>query len=203
MDKGELITSIDGVNFYYGGWNKKGWHLVFTSLENFHVGNNILQPPTKRDCERIYRNLYKEKTKFEVYENGGGGIALFILNNYNVPIEAFGNIECQHDGYLSECISEIDTWRTWDGKITEEIKDWLKDERYLEYVGATNIQEYYSEWSNPVNADLVVDNKGIRIGNVGAAACNALGMSYEERESILSKLGYDGIYTSSIYGFNK
>ena len=60
MNKGDKICTIKGVDFFYGGWNGNGWHLVFTNLENFHVGDNILQLPTKRDCERIYRNYYKD-----------------------------------------------------------------------------------------------------------------------------------------------
>lgn len=58
MNKGDIITTIEGINFYYGGWNGNGWHLVYTQMENFHVGNNILQLPTERDCKRIYTNYY-------------------------------------------------------------------------------------------------------------------------------------------------
>ena len=60
MNKGDLITSIKGINFFYGGWNENGWHLIFTNNENFHVGDNILKLPTKKDCERIYRNYYED-----------------------------------------------------------------------------------------------------------------------------------------------
>lgn len=59
MNKGDLITTIQGINFYYGGWNANGWHLVFTHNENFHVGDNILKTPTPDDCRRIYRNYYE------------------------------------------------------------------------------------------------------------------------------------------------
>ncbi len=59
MNKGDLIVTINGINFWYGGWNGNGWHLVYTNFENFHVGDNILQLPTVIDCERIYHNHYK------------------------------------------------------------------------------------------------------------------------------------------------
>lgn len=59
MNKGDLITVIEGVNFYYGGWNENGWHLVFTHNENFHVGDDILRLPTSDDCRKIYRNYYE------------------------------------------------------------------------------------------------------------------------------------------------
>ena len=60
MNKGDKICTINGIDFFYGGWNGNGWHLVYTNLENFHVGDNILQLPTERDCQRIYRNYFAE-----------------------------------------------------------------------------------------------------------------------------------------------
>ena len=59
MNKGDKICTINGIDFFYGGWNGNGWHLVYTNLENFHVGDNILQLPTERDCQRLYRNYYE------------------------------------------------------------------------------------------------------------------------------------------------
>ena len=51
MKKDDLICTIEKINFYYGGWSN-GWHIVFTSLETYHRGNNILQLPTKEDCKK-------------------------------------------------------------------------------------------------------------------------------------------------------
>lgn len=65
MNRGDIIATINGINFYYGGWNCNGWHLVFTNTEfshigeNFHVENDILNLPTKRDCQLIYHNYYE------------------------------------------------------------------------------------------------------------------------------------------------
>ena len=61
MNKGDIITTINGIDFFYGGWNRNGWYLVFTQLENFHVGDDILRLPTKRDCEQIYRNYFERE----------------------------------------------------------------------------------------------------------------------------------------------
>lgn len=58
MKKGDKIGTVNGIDFWYGGWNANGWHLVYTSLYNFHVGDNPLVYPTKRDIERLYRNTY-------------------------------------------------------------------------------------------------------------------------------------------------
>lgn len=59
MNKGDIIATINGINFYYGGWNGNGWHLVHTQLENFHVGNDFLRLPTKKDCEKIYHDYFE------------------------------------------------------------------------------------------------------------------------------------------------
>ena len=53
MKKDDLICTIEKTNFYYGGYSN-GWHIVFTDLETYHIGNNILQLPTKEDCKKIY-----------------------------------------------------------------------------------------------------------------------------------------------------
>ncbi len=52
MNKGDIIATTNGINFFYGGWNENGWHLVYTQIENFHVGDDILNLPTKRDFEK-------------------------------------------------------------------------------------------------------------------------------------------------------
>lgn len=66
MNRGDIIATVNGIDFYYGGWNSNGWHLVFTNTEknhigeNFHVGNDMLKLPAERDCERIYHNYYED-----------------------------------------------------------------------------------------------------------------------------------------------
>lgn len=58
MKKKDIITEINGVKFYYGGYNENGWHLVYTDDENFHVGKERSVLPEVKDCQRIYRNYY-------------------------------------------------------------------------------------------------------------------------------------------------
>lgn len=58
MENNTIITEIEGVKFYYGGWNNNGWHLVYTNLYNFHVGNDPHILPTEKDCKRCYVNTY-------------------------------------------------------------------------------------------------------------------------------------------------
>lgn len=60
MKKGALICTIENINFFYGGWNYQGWHLVYTENENFHVGTDEKIVPNKKDCERIFKNYYEE-----------------------------------------------------------------------------------------------------------------------------------------------
>ena len=60
MDKGTGICTINGIEFFYGGWNENGWHLIYTFNENFHVGNEENVLPTEKDCNRIYKNYYED-----------------------------------------------------------------------------------------------------------------------------------------------
>jgi len=60
MEKGDMIALINGISFFYGGWNENGWHLVYTETENFHVKSNISEIPNEKDCKRIYRNYYED-----------------------------------------------------------------------------------------------------------------------------------------------
>ena len=59
MEKNTLICTIKGKQFFYGGYNLNGWHLVYTEDENFHVNNQADTLPTEKDCHRIYRNYYE------------------------------------------------------------------------------------------------------------------------------------------------
>lgn len=58
IKKGDLICVIEKTNFYYGGYSN-GWHIVFTDLETYHIGNNILQLPGKKECQKIYDIYYR------------------------------------------------------------------------------------------------------------------------------------------------
>ena len=58
INKTVVIAEIEGVVFYYGGWNENGWHTVFTEDENFHVGKDKGIMPTEAECTRIYKNYY-------------------------------------------------------------------------------------------------------------------------------------------------
>ena len=59
MGKGEIITTINEISFYYGGWNENGWHLVYTYNENFHIKHDISKMPTSEDCRKIFYNYYE------------------------------------------------------------------------------------------------------------------------------------------------
>lgn len=58
MYKNGLITIIENIDFWYGGYNENGWHLVYTSLYNFHIDKDRLNFPTIADCKRLYQNTY-------------------------------------------------------------------------------------------------------------------------------------------------
>ena len=56
MNKGDLITIINDINFYYVGLSQQGWNLIYTNDENFHTpqGSDHV-----KECNRIYNNYYK------------------------------------------------------------------------------------------------------------------------------------------------
>ncbi|MEG1353662.1 MAG: hypothetical protein RR255_00055 [Bacilli bacterium] len=60
MNKNGLIATIENVDFWYGGYNdnNNGYHLVYTSLYNFHLDKDRLDFPTIVDCKRLYQNTY-------------------------------------------------------------------------------------------------------------------------------------------------
>lgn len=59
MEMGDLITVIDGIEFFYYGYNEIGkWHLICTDKYNFHIEKDKDDMPTERDCEICYKNTY-------------------------------------------------------------------------------------------------------------------------------------------------
>ena len=56
MKKNELITTINGIDFYFGGYNENGWNQIFTNDENFHVPK---ESDLAKECKRIYQNYYE------------------------------------------------------------------------------------------------------------------------------------------------
>lgn len=67
ISKGDKITDINGMSFYYAGWNVHGWHVVYTKgvRNDFKVIKEKHILPTEMDCKEIYRKFYEEKKYLE------------------------------------------------------------------------------------------------------------------------------------------
>ena len=62
--------------------------------------------------------------KFEVYENGGGGILLYLFDDEEVK-KVFEGWECGEKGGLLNAINQLvedpDAWESWDGDLIERL----------------------------------------------------------------------------------
>lgn len=62
--------------------------------------------------------------KFEVYENGGGGILLYLFEGEEVK-KVFEGWECGEKGGLLNAINQLvedpDAWESWDGDLIERL----------------------------------------------------------------------------------
>ena len=141
--------------------------------------------------------------KFEVYENNGGMITLFVLFENGGAVAAYGNWE-HLDGSLKEAIEQLktdpDAWKTWGGDIGGDIEmpmvqeiagfegqPW--DERPVYRDREMTLSELYDEcatggvrfergddliaWSTP-------DGWEYDYSKMGAAGCNALGLDEDD-----------------------
>ena len=62
--------------------------------------------------------------KFEAYENGGGGILLYLFDDEEVK-KVFEGWECGEKGGLLNAINQLvedpDAWESWDGDLVERL----------------------------------------------------------------------------------
>ena len=62
--------------------------------------------------------------KFEVYENGGGGILLYFFEGEEVK-KVFEGWECGEKGGLLDALNQLvedsDAWERWDGDLVERL----------------------------------------------------------------------------------
>lgn len=136
--------------------------------------------------------------KFELYEDNGGGLHLFLLNNEGRAIAGYGNWEYGPQGNLKEAIAEIDEYEQWGG-------DYGGDIELPQKVVATNTNpnsDHYgepTEWAETTVDDLYREICGDRTSEqiawsngkdifycsrqrMGYAAKKALGLEEEDDE---------------------
>lgn len=112
-----------------------------------------------------FLNEHPIVTKFEIYEDNGGGLYLCILDKAGNCIRVFENFEYQDGPSLQEALvllSENEaSYELWDGDLSERI-GYPPAALYEEGLGS-----------------LIADNVGIWISQLGAAGTKALGIDGE------------------------
>ena len=120
--------------------------------------------------------------KFEVYENGGGGILLYLFEGEEVK-KVFEGWECGQKGGLLNAINQLvenpDAWKDWDGDLVERLGGRYVVDEVDEWTGAViadhfepyTVEDVYQE--DAENSDLIAEGELPEIvtyaDNMGAA----------------------------------
>ena len=112
--------------------------------------------------------------KFEVYENGGGGILLYLFGGEEVK-KVFEGWECGEKGGLLNAINQLaedpDAWKCWDGDLVERLGGRYVVDDYDECSGAV-IAEHFEPYAvvELYQADIGSSDL-IAAGRFGAFTC--------------------------------
>ena len=120
--------------------------------------------------------------KFEVYENGGGGILLYLFDGEEVK-KVFEGWECGEKGGLLNAINQLvedpDAWESWDGDLVERLEGRYVVDEVDEWTGAVisehfepyTVEELYQE--DVDNSDLIAEGEfaefTVYMRNMGAS----------------------------------
>lgn len=120
--------------------------------------------------------------RFEVYENNGGAILLYLFDGEEVK-KVFEGWECGENGGLLDAINQLvvdpDAWKDWDGDLVERLGGRYVSDDYDEWSGAViaehfepyTVEELYQE--DVDNSDLIAEGELPEIvtytDNMGAA----------------------------------
>ena len=120
--------------------------------------------------------------KFEAYENGGGGILLYLFDDEEVK-KVFEGWECGEKGGLLNAINQLaedpDAWESWDGDLVERLEGRYVVDEVDEWTGAVisehfepyTVEELYQE--DVDNSDLIAEGEfaefTVYMRNMGAS----------------------------------
>lgn len=112
--------------------------------------------------------------KFEVYENGGGGILLYLFDGEEVK-KVFEGWECGEKGGLLNAINQLaedpDAWESWDGDLVERLGGRYVADDYDECSGAV-IADHFEPYAVEELYQADVGNSDlIAAGRFGAFTC--------------------------------
>lgn len=112
--------------------------------------------------------------RFEVYENNGGGILLYLFDGEDVK-RVFEGWECGNEGILLDAINQLaedpDAWKCWDGDLVERLGGRYVVDDYDECSGAV-IAEHFEPYAvvELYQADIGSSDL-IAAGRFGAFTC--------------------------------
>ena len=120
--------------------------------------------------------------RFEVYENGGGGILLYLFDDEEVK-KVFEGWECGEKGGLLNAINQLvedpDAWKDWDGDLVELLEGRYVVDGVDELTGAViadhfqpfTVEELHQE--DVDNSDLIAEGEfaefTVYMRNMGAS----------------------------------
>ena len=119
--------------------------------------------------------------KFEAYENGGGGILLYLFDGEEVK-KVFEGWECGEKGSLLDALNQLakdpDAWKDWDGDLVERLAGRYVVDEVDEWTGAV-IADHYEPYTveelhqvDAENSDLIAAGRfgafTVYLDNIGA-----------------------------------
>ena len=112
--------------------------------------------------------------KFEAYENGGGGILLYLFDGEEVK-KVFEGWECGEKGGLLNAINQLvedpDAWESWDGDLVERLEGRYVVDEVDEWTGAV-IADHFEPYAVEELYQADVGNSDlIAAGRFGAFTC--------------------------------
>ncbi len=116
---------------------------------------------------------------FEVYEDNGGGIAMFVLNADGFPVWGHSGYEYTPENLVEDikALEADDSVSGWEGN---GVYDGCLFQTWDEF--GKKIEDYYEELSSDEWVDLVADSSGMYLDRMGTAAREALGVREEEED---------------------
>lgn len=124
----------------------------------------------------------KTGTKFTAYEDNGGGIALFIIDDNGDAIAAYGNFEYDR-GSLAEAIANINDYRSFGGNYGGDIEMPMhfetSDEGFSVPDRELTIDELYRCWADDETNTMIAWSDGD-----GVSYCDVDRMGFAAREAL-------------------
>ncbi len=114
--------------------------------------------------------------RYEVFEDNGGGIAMFVLDAEGTPVWGHSGYEYMPEN-LKRDITELEETDSVDGWDGNGMYDGIFFTEWGD--GIQDLQDMYDELSDSEWVDLVADSDGIYPGNMGTAAKAAFGIDDE------------------------